>query len=98
MQFEFAHERLKRLYAEKEFTDGRAPAIVKGFRKVMQAIAAATDERDLYARPALRYEKLEGRRAHERSLRINDQYRVVVELLGIAPNKKFRIIDIEDYH
>ena len=98
MQFEFADDKLERLYVDRDFTDGRAPAIVKGFRKVMEAIKAAVDERDLYARPALRFEKLSGKREGEHSLRVNDQYRLIVELLGAAPNKTFRVIKIEDYH
>ena len=74
-----------------------SPALVKGFRKVVQVIIAAHDERDLYDRPALRFEKLE-RSSNEHSLRANDQYRVIVELLGVAPNKTVRVIKIEDYH
>jgi len=98
MQFEFADDRLKRLYVDRSFSAGLAPAIVKGFRKAMQAIEAATDERDLYARPALRFEKMRRNPPDEHSLRVNDQYRLIVDLLGEAPNKRFRIVKIEDYH
>ena len=98
MQFEFADKKLERLYVDKGFSASLAPAIVKGFRKAMQAIDAATDERDLYDRPALRFEKMKRNPPSEHSLRVNDQYRLIVLLLGEAPNKYFRIMEIEDYH
>ena len=97
MQIEFADKKLERIASELSYTGGLSPAVVKGFRKVVQAILAAPDERALYERPALRFEKLE-RSKDEHSLRANDQYRVIVELLGVAPNKTVRITKIEDYH
>ncbi len=98
MLFEFADKKLERLYTDKMFSAGYGEAVVRGFRKVMQAIVAATDERDLYARPALRFEKMRRNPPDEHSLRINDQFRLIVDLLGEAPNKRFRIREIEDYH
>jgi proteic killer suppression protein len=97
MQFEFADDRLERLYYEPSFTAGLARPLVRAFRKVVWQIDAAPDEREFYARPALRFEKLK-RSDHERSLRINDQFRLVIELTGEAPNKIVRILGIEDYH
>lgn len=98
MDTEFADDDLDRLETDRAFTAGFAPEIVRGFRKVMQAIRAAQDERDLYALKGLRFEKLEGSRSHQRSFRINKQWRLIVELVGTAPNKKLRVIRIEDYH
>ena len=97
MRFEFADKKLERVASELKYTAGMSPALVKGFRKVLQAIRAADDERDLYDRPALRFEKLE-RSKHAHSLRANDQYRVIVEIMGVSPNKSIRVIRIEDYH
>jgi proteic killer suppression protein len=64
----------------------------------MQAIRAASDERDLYALRGLRMEKLRGRRQHQYSLRLNDQWRLVIELAGEASAKKIKVIEIIDYH
>jgi proteic killer suppression protein len=97
MEVEFADEELDRLETDARFTGGFAPAIVRGFRKAMQAIRAAHDERDLYASRGLGFEKLKGSRAHQCSLRINKQWRLIVELRGEAP-KTVRIVKIEDYH
>lgn len=97
MRIEFADKKLERMASELSFTGGFPPGVVKGFRKVVQAILAATDERDLYDRPAFHFEKLE-RSKDEHSLRANDQYRVILEITGVAPNKTVRIMKIEDYH
>jgi toxin HigB-1 len=98
MEVEFADESLDRLETELQFTGGFDRGTVKGFRKVMQAIRAATDERDFYAMKSLHFEKLEGKRAHQRSMRITKQWRLIMELVGEAPNKVVKIKGIEDYH
>ena len=98
MDVEFASDDLKQVDADAEASARLGPAIDRAFRKVMQIIRAAVDERDLYARPAIRFEKLSGKRQHQRSMRLNDQYRLIVELEGNAPNKIVRIVAIEDYH
>ena len=99
MELEFAKDALRQLATDADFTAGLSPALVKAFRKAVQIIIAATDERDIYARPAVRFEKLSRRRQHQQhSMRLNDQYRLIVELRGEAPKKVVRVIDIEDYH
>jgi toxin HigB-1 len=98
MEVEFADDDLDRLETEREFTAGFGREVVRGFRKVMQAIRAAPDERDLYRLRELHFEKLEGSRSHQRSVRINLQWRLILEIVGTAPNKKIRVVCIEDYH
>lgn len=97
MQIEFADKKLELMASDLNYTGGYSPAVVKGFRKVVQAILAATDEREFYHRPAFHFEKLE-RSKTEHSFRANDQYRVIVEILGDAQSKVVRILKIEDYH
>lgn len=98
MEVEFADENLDRLETDRQFDGGFDKSAVKGFRKVMQAIRSATDKRDFYAMKSLHFEKLEGKRAHERSMRITKQWRLILELTGEAPKKVVRITGIEDYH
>jgi proteic killer suppression protein len=64
----------------------------------MQVIRAAPDERDFYALKGLRFEKLEGARSHQRSMRLTIRWRLILEPHSEAPNKVVRIIGIEDYH
>lgn len=98
MRFEFVSRKLQRLYTDKAYTAGFAQAVVKAFRKVMQVIDAAKDERDLYALKSRRFEKLKGTRSHQRSLRLSQQWRLIVEIRKNAEGNVIVIVDIEDYH
>lgn len=98
MEVDFEDDRLDRLEWDATFTGGFDPDAVRGFRKVMQVIRAAIDERDFYALRSLHFEKLEGARAHERSMRLNKKWRLILELKGTAPNKRVLVKAIEDYH
>lgn len=96
MEIEFADPDLDRLETDPRFSAGLSPAIVRGFRKAMMAIRAAYDERDLI-RGGLRFEKLKGKRAHQCSVRLNKQWRLILEVQE-EPRKRLRVIGIEDYH
>ncbi len=98
METEFKSEELDKLETDKDFTGGYAREIVKAFRKRMQAIRAAVDERDLYAVKGNHFEKLKGDRAHQHSLRLNDKMRLIVEIATASPKNKIIVIDIENYH
>jgi toxin HigB-1 len=95
---EFADDDLDRLEVDLQFTAGFGREVVRGFRKAMQVIRAAPDERDLYRLKGLHFEKLEGGRSHQRSIRINKQWRLILEIAGEAPNKIVKVACIEDYH
>lgn len=97
MEVEFDDPDLDRLEADPQFTAGLAPAIVKGFRKAMQHLRAALDERDLYASKGFRFEKLKGR-GDDRSMRLNKQYRLILEIVDGKRGRKAKIKRIEDYH
>jgi toxin HigB-1 len=98
MEVEFARVDLARLEVEKGYAAGYDAAAVRGFRKVMQAIRAAQDERDLYALRGFHMEKLVGKRQHQHSLRLNDQWRLIIEVSGRRSDKTIRVVTIEDYH
>jgi toxin HigB-1 len=98
MRVDFDAHELDRLETDPDFTAGYAVEIVRGFRKTMQAIRAAPDERSLYSLRGLAFEKLKGKRQHQHSLRINKQWRLIVELRGKGPAKRIAIVAIEDYH
>ncbi len=54
MDEEFSDKGLDRLETDPEFKDGFGEAVVKAYRKRMQQLRAADDERDLYALKSLR--------------------------------------------
>ena len=97
MRVRFADAQLERVETDIEYGAGLGHEIVRAFRKVMAVIRSAVDERDLYAVKSLHFEKLKGNRAHQRSLRLNRQFRLIVEIEEVN-GKTVVIISIEDYH
>ncbi len=98
MEFEFRDKNLRRLYTEEGFNAGFAEAIVTAFRKRMQQIRSAQNQRDLRALKSLRFEKLKGKRKHQHSLRLNDQWRLIFEIEKKGSEEQLIIVAIEDYH
>lgn len=98
MEVQFTDDDLDKLEIDSSFSGGYSPAIVSGFRKRMQQIRSAVDERDFYASRALNFEKLKGARSHQYSMRINAQWRLILELSETTSPKTVIVIGIEDYH
>jgi len=90
--------KLERLESDLAFDAGFGRPVVRGYRKVMAWIRSADDERDFYALKSLHYEKLKGTRSHQRSMRLNDQFRLILELEQAVPEKIVVVVAIEDYH
>ena len=65
---------------------------------LLNFIRQAIDERDLRSMKSMRYEKLKGQRSHQHSVRLNDQWRLILEVVGEDPDKVVQVVDIEDYH
>lgn len=84
--------------SDARFEGGYSSAIVRVFRMRMQLIRAAEDERAFYALKSLRFEKLQGKRADQHSMRLNDQWRLIIELENSETGKIVCIVGIEDYH
>jgi HTH-type transcriptional regulator / antitoxin HigA len=91
MDVSFADESLDRLETDPTYSGGFGDGIVKAYRKRMQQIRAATDERTFYAHRALHFEKLQGQREGQHSMRLNDQWSLIIELRGDAPGKIVRV-------
>ncbi len=64
----------------------------------MQAIRGAIDERAFYALKSLHFEKLKGDRKHQHSMRLNKQWRLILELRRQGQQKVVWVMGIEDYH
>lgn len=98
MDVEFTDSLLKQLETNSERNPGYGVEIVRGFRKVMRFIRSARDERDFRAMRGLGFEKLKGNRSHQYSFRINDQWRLVVEIRKNNSRTVIHVIEIVDYH
>jgi proteic killer suppression protein len=70
----------------------------RAFRRVIQFVRDAQDERDFYAWKSLHFEKLKGSRKHQRSMRLNDQFRLIIQV-DVANDGHVIVVEaIEDYH
>jgi toxin HigB-1 len=98
MNYRHAKKAIQRLDQEPGFTGGYSAALVRAFRMRMQLIRAAADERDFYALKSLHFEKLKGNRKHQYSMRLNDQFRLIVEIEKSREGNVIVVVDIEDYH
>lgn len=98
MRFTFKSHKLEQLYYD-DVTDSRYPeSVVEAFFDVMATIEAVLDIRDLYAFKGLRFEKLKGKRKDQHSLRLNEQFRLIVTIERDEQGIFLLIISIEDYH
>ncbi len=99
MRFEFEDEHLRRLYEELDFVLPQfGPDLIKAYRKKVGFLAAAKSEVDLRNYKALHFEKLSGGRAGQHSIRLNQQWRLILRIESDAQGRLLIIIEIVDYH
>lgn len=98
MEVEFDDDDLDRLETDAQYTAGHSQEVVRAYRKRMQQIRAFKDERDFLSVRSLNFEKLKGNREGQHSIRLNLQWRLILEIRGAHPCKVIGIIEIVDYH
>ena len=98
VEVEFASKDLDRLETDPGFTAGLPPDVVRAFRKRVQFIRGAADERDLRSWKSNRFKKLKGDRDHQHSMRLNDQWRLILEIKDADPKNIVVVVSVEDYH
>ncbi|MEZ4623071.1 MAG: type II toxin-antitoxin system RelE/ParE family toxin [Caldilineaceae bacterium] len=98
MRFVFASDDLRNLYTKREGETRYGVEVVEAFFRVMAIIRNAKDERDIRAMRGLNYERLKGKRDHQHSLRLNRQWRLILERDQDDEGRFLWIIKIEDYH
>ena len=98
MEVRYKDASLDRLETDPAYAGGYDQAIVRAFRLRIQTIRAAPDERTFYELKSLHFEKLKGNRSHQHSMRLNSQWRLILEFDGSGSAKVVCIVGIEDYH
>ncbi len=98
MDFQFKNRKLEALYTHERGAEAYPEAVIQAFFEVMVIIESAPDERSLYAIKGLHFERLKGKRSSEQSIRLNNQWRLIVSLEKDQEGKFLVILDIEDYH
>lgn len=98
MEVVYQDRRLALLETE-EAAQTRLPiSLIAAFRKKVAFLKAAPDERTLRNWKSLHYEKLHGDREGQRSIRLNDQWRLIFRLDDQSSPPVLTIIEIADYH
>ncbi len=98
MEVEFADQSLALIETDDAGATRLPVAVIKSARRKLTILRAATDDRTLRNWKSLHYEKLSGDRDGQRSIRLNDKYRLVFELDSDVEPQKVTILSIEDYH
>jgi len=98
MEIEFADSRLAEIETANAGSTGLPVPVIKAARRKLTLLRAATDGRVLRNWKSLHYEKLKGNREGQRSIRVNEKYRIVFTLDSDTEPQKATILSIEDYH
>ena len=99
MRYGFEDDDLRRLYEDAAFHLPRFhPDVVKAYRKKVTLISAATSQLELRQHKALRLEKLKGDRVGQHSVRLNDQWRLILRFSKDNSGQFVVVIEIADYH
>lgn len=98
MNIEYKSPKLQLLRTDPNYTAGYDHKTIKAFRKRVQFIDSAKDERDFYAMKSLHYEKLKGKRSHQRSMRLNRQMRLILEIKKDRAGNIVVIVNIENHY
>jgi proteic killer suppression protein len=98
MEVEFSDDDYDRLETDPQFSAGFSGPIVTAYRKKLFFIRNAPDERDLYATRGLNFEQLKGDRSSQHSIRLNKQWRLILEMNGKGAEKVIRVIKIENHY
>ena len=99
MKIEYGDEELRRLAEEADFRPKQwGRDLVVAYRKKIQVLDSAKDERDLRAMRSLNLEKLKGDRTGQYSIRLNDQFRLILTFRTEAGGRVVVVLELVDYH
>jgi proteic killer suppression protein len=99
VKIEYDDEELRRLAEEADFQPKQwGRDLVVAYRKKIQVLDSATDERDLRAMRSLNLEKLKGDRTGQFSIRLNDQFRLILTFHTEDDGRVVVVLELVDYH
>ena len=98
MEVEHDDPDLEHLEKDAAYAGGLDRDIVRHFRRVMLLIRSVPNESELYKYPSRHFEKLKGDRRHQHSLKLNDKWRLIVEIAKRTSGNCLRIIEITNHY
>lgn len=94
MDIEFRDEKLELVETDRAAETKLPVSVINSLRKKLAIMRAAPDERTLRNWKSLHYEKMDG---DERSIRLNDQYRLIFMLDTECRPNKVTVLRIWDH-
>lgn len=98
MDIQFLDSRLALIETDQAGQTRLPVGVIKSARRKLVVLRAAIDERSLRNWKSLNYEKLQGDRDGQRSIRLNDQYRMYFTIDERTKPWTIKILNIEDGH
>jgi proteic killer suppression protein len=99
VRIQFASDELRQLFEDPNFVAPRLGRdVIRAYRKKVGFLVAAGSEMDLRNYRALHFEKLRGDREGQHSIRLNDQWRLILRLETDDEGRILIVIEIVDYH
>lgn len=99
MRMEFDDNDLEKLFVDRSFVHPRyGHDLVRSYRKKVTIIVNAQDQRDLRSMKSLHLEKLSGDLKGKHSIRLNRQWRLLLEFRNDGGTAVTAILKIDDYH
>ena len=99
MRVRFGDEEVRRLYEEPGFRPRRFhPDLIKSYIKKITLLYSVSSQLELRQHKALRLEQLRGDRAGQHSIRLNDQFRLVLTFERDDEGQYVVVVEIIDYH
>ena len=99
MDIEFKDKQKLNLIETEKAVNTKLPiSVINSCRKKFNLLRSAPDEQTLRNWKSFHYEKLKGDREGQKSIRINDQWRLIFTLNTDLTPPKIIILEIADYH
>ena len=98
MDVEFQDKRLALIETDDAAKTKLPISVINSCRNKLVVIRAAQDERTIRNWKSLHYERLTGEREGQRSIRLNQQWRLVFTLDNESAPPKITVLAVEDYH
>lgn len=98
MQVKYKDQKLALIEGERAADTKLPTAVINSYRRKLVILKAAPDERTLRNWKSLHYEQMKGDLKGYRSIRLNDQFRLVFELDTTTTPPTLLVESIKDYH
>lgn len=98
MKVRHADPKMALVETDRAHKTGLPVAVIASARRKLNFLRQSADERDIRVMKSLRLEKLSGARDGEYSIRVNDQWRIILRFDDTCTPREIVILGIEDYH